>query len=447
MGMVVHVDEVHDYMDDGILKTSCEHAHVFVCAHAKWKDKKTNELREGINGKNFETKATLNKLNKAVDDMCLSEFGISYNTGGEVRKKSVEELKQKSYIETLKAVDIVNEQKEQAEIQLNGVLEEREFAEQELQAKQIIINNQQKQINALSEQLKTKDDEIRGKNMELERLQNVEIELLEKQQELEQAKITLTTLETRCKEIHEQANEKIKTANDEITLLTEQRETLQSQIDTIFAENEIKQRDIDELSDRFSTALNSAFAYGQKAGKESYEGEKLNSFKNDSISKCIKLLDEPLKRVKTYINGLKERMLQLFNHYNKEANNARKRSLGMIEVYTDKNGHVSEKGKEYIERYITMRLETNDKDADWEPHRAEYRRLPAHKKKKMVDNMVNHVIDAKETHEALAREGAWIKTDKIDMKIDKIMKSFAHIRNPLQAVVEMQQEYLDEMER
>lgn len=97
-GMAIHKDEVHDYIDNnGIARTSCEHAHVLVAAYAEWTDNKGHE-RKGINAKNFETREMLIKFNKEVNDMCLREFGIEYNTHGEQQHLSVEELKRRSHV-------------------------------------------------------------------------------------------------------------------------------------------------------------------------------------------------------------------------------------------------------------------------------------------------------------------------------------------------------------
>ena len=52
--------------------------------------------RKGINGKNFETRPRLNKLNDMMQEMCQSEFGVSFNTGEKPQKKSVERLKTES---------------------------------------------------------------------------------------------------------------------------------------------------------------------------------------------------------------------------------------------------------------------------------------------------------------------------------------------------------------
>lgn len=100
-GGFVHKDELHEYRDkDGSLKMSMEHMHLLVSCYAEWqqKDKKTGEMveRKGINGKNFETRHRLKKLNDAMQEMCQREFGVSFNTGEKPQKKSVERLKTES---------------------------------------------------------------------------------------------------------------------------------------------------------------------------------------------------------------------------------------------------------------------------------------------------------------------------------------------------------------
>lgn len=137
-GACVHLDEVHDYIDEktGELKTSLEHSTELVSCYAEWQDavwerdengriktepafdKKGNPLldkdgnqkerrvqakdeagallfaeRKGINGKHFETRSALNELNKRVCDMVREKFGIEYNTGEQARCKTVETLK------------------------------------------------------------------------------------------------------------------------------------------------------------------------------------------------------------------------------------------------------------------------------------------------------------------------------------------------------------------
>ena len=87
-GGFVHKDERHEYTDkDGKKKMSLEHMHTLVSAYTADK---------GINGKAFETKGRLRAFNKALDVMCVKEFGISLNTGETPERKSVERLKQET---------------------------------------------------------------------------------------------------------------------------------------------------------------------------------------------------------------------------------------------------------------------------------------------------------------------------------------------------------------
>ena len=87
-GGFIHKDERHEYIDkDGKRKMSLEHMHTLISAYTKEK---------GINGKAFETKGRLRAFNKALDDMCIREFGISLNTGETPERKSVERLKEET---------------------------------------------------------------------------------------------------------------------------------------------------------------------------------------------------------------------------------------------------------------------------------------------------------------------------------------------------------------
>lgn len=87
-GTFVHKDEVHEYTaKDGTTQMSCEHAHTLVSAFT---------AEKGINGKAFETRARIKALNKALDDMCVREFGIHLNTGETPERKSVEILKKET---------------------------------------------------------------------------------------------------------------------------------------------------------------------------------------------------------------------------------------------------------------------------------------------------------------------------------------------------------------
>ena len=194
VGQAVHVDEVHDYMDGGKIRTSCEHSNAWVCAHAKWKEK--GEIREGINGKNFSTAANMRKLNKMFDDMCLERFGMHYNTGEEPRKKEVEELKLESYKELKKAT-------------------------KDLQRENIRLTNENAYLSAENEEIKAVNEE----------------------------------LEKRCEQIHTEANNRIKRTNEEITHLKDEITVLNAEKRDIAEELRHFNTEAERKKARFKTEL------------------------------------------------------------------------------------------------------------------------------------------------------------------------------------------------
>lgn len=118
-GMVVHRDEVHDYLDHGWKeRTSLEHGHMWVTPYAKWIDQRTvygedgkplreaptesgkkgkivkeKYLAEGLNCKHFLNQSFLKELQQEFDKHVFREFGIHYMTGEKALHMSVEELK------------------------------------------------------------------------------------------------------------------------------------------------------------------------------------------------------------------------------------------------------------------------------------------------------------------------------------------------------------------
>ena len=151
-GGIAHIDEIHEYTDkDGKKRISLPHMTTLVAAYAEWneKNKKTGEItqRRGINGKHFETKSRYNKLNRAIDDYCLANYGVRYTKGKGKDKnpdfgQSVEELKAAEKLHQITAQ--ANEQ------------EQRRIREQEKAAK-------------AQEERKAAEEEVETLNAELER--------------------------------------------------------------------------------------------------------------------------------------------------------------------------------------------------------------------------------------------------------------------------------------
>lgn len=86
---VVHMDEIHEYVDkDGTVKTSRPHMHMVGIPFVEG---------VGINGKNFETRDRMKALNKRIDERCRQELFRGFLTHQEPSKQSVEDLKLESY--------------------------------------------------------------------------------------------------------------------------------------------------------------------------------------------------------------------------------------------------------------------------------------------------------------------------------------------------------------
>ena len=79
----LHRDEVHDYIDHGVWKTSLEHLHILVVP----------EIDGKICGKKFSGKTSMISLNNKINEICLRKYGCSFLTGEAPQKKTVEQLK------------------------------------------------------------------------------------------------------------------------------------------------------------------------------------------------------------------------------------------------------------------------------------------------------------------------------------------------------------------
>lgn len=79
----IHFDEQHAYMENGEVKQSRPHFHLYMVPEHDGK----------LNGKWFSSRANMKKLNNEIDKMCKERFGVKFMTGEPARKMSVESLK------------------------------------------------------------------------------------------------------------------------------------------------------------------------------------------------------------------------------------------------------------------------------------------------------------------------------------------------------------------
>lgn len=89
MNVYYHVDEQHKYMDSekGAERLSRKHIHVLVVP----------EIDGRLNGRDFSARRNMNKLNNAIHEMSLHDYGVKFMDGSKKKSKdTVEALKRKS---------------------------------------------------------------------------------------------------------------------------------------------------------------------------------------------------------------------------------------------------------------------------------------------------------------------------------------------------------------
>lgn len=89
-----HVDEIHDYIDHGEVKTSRAHLHVYVVP----------ELDGRLNGKKFSSKSSMQTLNKEIDRLAQEKYKRRFLTKEKPRNLTVEQLKELSAAEQTKRI-------------------------------------------------------------------------------------------------------------------------------------------------------------------------------------------------------------------------------------------------------------------------------------------------------------------------------------------------------
>lgn len=254
--------------------------------------------------------------------------------------------------------------------------------------------------------------------------------------DIEQGKSAITVLEQKCSDMH-----------DEIVSLQEDKDQLQRELSSIIEENKIDDSTIDDLSNGFELALGHAFMLGQEAERKGLKKEELTKFKAESISKAAQVMLTPLSAFKQATKSLKNRISDIIDRYSTNASKIALELTGDIEIYTGRDGKVSEKGKTYIERYIRDNLRTTD-NPEWRPVRDYYRSLDSVEKQekyihKLVKNAVDFVEDScseptrKYIHRSVLNKNIYASAINITSNLISAVKT----------VQQMQEEAMDGYER
>lgn len=108
MNAYIHYDEVHDYIDarTGEQTTSRVHAHIYVIPEHDGK----------LNGKWFESRANMRKINNAIQKMSQEKYGVDFMDGSQRKSRDeVEMLKRQSELRQYEL------QKQEAQAQIDDL--------------------------------------------------------------------------------------------------------------------------------------------------------------------------------------------------------------------------------------------------------------------------------------------------------------------------------------
>lgn len=224
-------------------------------------------------------------------------------------------------------------------------------------------------------------------------------------------------------------------------------QALRGELQQTISENKIDDSTIDDLSNGFELALGHAFMLGQEAERKGLKNEELSKFKAESISKAARIMLDPLSTFKQAARSLKNRISDIIDRYNTNASKIALELTGDIEIYTGRDGRVSEKGKAYIERYIRDNLRTTD-NPEWRPVRDYVRSLNSvEKQEKYIKTIVKSAVD-------FVEDGCSEPTKKYVHKSvlnKKIYTSAITITSNLisavRAVQQMQEQAMEDFER
>ena len=260
-GGFVHKDEVHRYVDkDKKMRVSMEHMHVLVSAYTPEK---------GINGKAFETKSRLKTLNDNLDDMCVKQFGVKFNTKETPEHKSVERLKEETKLRNdafLLQCDVntLNVQKQKLSETLDEFRKEYQEKSEELLKKNKEIRGRKYAVTVQEDELIDKQNQLQSDITQAKKwLQNRSEELDKREVALNSRETALNGREAQLKADTAQAEKQLQERSEELDkreIALNSKETAlkgketQLQSDIAHAEKQLQERSA-KLSER-EAALN-----------------------------------------------------------------------------------------------------------------------------------------------------------------------------------------------
>lgn len=266
----LHIDEVHDYIENGEVKTSLEHIHCLVIP----------EINGKLCGKKFSSRAAMSGLSKETDKICKAKHRCSFLTGETPQHKTVEELKAQGEAERKALVQLAN----------TDIVETKRKGFTDV----ILSKNEYEKLTAQAEKYK----QIEQKNSEIkDNINKVKEAHKALQAEIKTSKSTLAQAD-KAKKIAEMLptmEHKKRILDDEIEIATDKLNKVKEQYGDSLR-NQARYAKIEAENNALRQALNSI---RQAIQREMQALERMN---NPIATKVKKSLERLIKSKETDIN-------------------------------------------------------------------------------------------------------------------------------------------------
>ena len=269
----LHVDEKHDYIDNGEIKTSLDHIHCLVIP----------EINGKLCGKKFSSKSAMSGLNKEIDKMCKEKHKCDFMTHETPQHMTVEELKAKGEAEKKALQQLAD--KDIVETKRKGfsdvVLTKKEYEKLTLQAAKY------EQINEKNNEIKANINTVKEAHKELQKDIKASKEIIKEADKVRKIATVLPTMERK----KESLENDIEIATDELTALQKQKEEYGDSL-----KNQAKYAKIELENNNLKHELNTIRASIQRI----IEGlEKSNDPISNKVKKLLKSLINKNNNIKT----------------------------------------------------------------------------------------------------------------------------------------------------
>lgn len=230
----LHVDEVHDYIENGEVKTSLEHIHCLVIP----------EINGKLCGKKFSSRAAMSGLSKEIDNLCRTRYHCNFLTGEAPRHKTVEELKaegeaEKKALLQLADTDIVETKRKGF---TDVVLSKKEYEKLTVQAEKY------KQIEEKNEEIKDNANKVKEAHKALQADLKASKYIIEQADNVKKIAKMLPSMEQKKRFL----DDEIDIATDELNALNKAKEQYGDSL-----RNQAKYAKIEAENNALKQALNS----------------------------------------------------------------------------------------------------------------------------------------------------------------------------------------------